>query len=136
MCSTYECDCLGDDRLPADKCLGNCWEWQILDLNETLRDWFSTTKSGWFGFSNIIVEQPDGSFARDSGYAKLDRVDDVLDFMIAAGDDFTIRYGAPDGVEWHFEQFSPYEDCGFQKCKVFHTVDMSGPNNIAFRHRG
>lgn len=107
----------------------------MLDLTETLRGWFAETTTGWFGFSNIIVEQPDGSFRRDSGYARLDRVDDVVDFMIAAGDDFTIRYGAPAGREWLFEQFSPYEDKGFVPCKVFHTVDMTGPLNNPFPHR-
>ena len=126
--STYLCDCVDDEGKSTDECLGNCWEWQRVDLEESLRGWHAKTETCWFGFSNIIVQRTDGGFHRDSGYVMGNDVCDLVDFMITAGDDFSIYYEVPDPAdrEWHFWQESPNDREGDElkwvKCKSFHSA--------------
>ena len=127
--STNICDCVDDAGNEVDECLGTCWEWQRLDFDETIRDWWGQTETLWFGFSNLIVQMPDLTFTRDSGYGRIQFHDDLLDFMIHAGKDFSIRYEAPEpgAKEFHFWQDSPNEDgasddYNWVPCKVFHCA--------------
>jgi hypothetical protein len=127
--STYVCDCVDNSGNEVDECLGNCWEWQRFDFEESIRDWWGQTETLWFGFSNIIVQKEDLSYTRDSGFVRIQFVHELLDFMIHAGNDFSLRYEVPEpgATEFHFWQDSPNEEGATDEyrwvpCKAFHSA--------------
>ena len=126
--STHVCDCVDDDGNEVTECLGNCWEWQRFDLEESLRPWFFNRPSAWFAISNLVAKNDDGTFTRHSGWARIQFVEEMVDFLIHNCGDFSLLYETPepDDIEWHFWQDSPHvegatEDYDWVKCKMFCT---------------
>ena len=109
--STYLCDCIDEHRNPVNECLGNCWEWQLVDLEESIRDWWLSTTTNWFDFTNLVIEKDDGTFVREDGSVRLRTVHDVVDFFTQVSNDFSIWYQTPEPSDqaWGFLQHSPYE---------------------------
>ncbi len=119
--STYECCCVNDEGAPASIC-GGCWSWQRLDFIETMDGWVKANPTNWFGLSNIWVENKDGAFEQDSGYALLKDADDLLDFLIIASEECAIDYRKPVGDEWRFSHRIPSNQSGTVS-KAFYTSD-------------
>lgn len=131
--STDECSCIDDDGAPLARCRGDCWEWERLDLDETLRPWFASTLTGWFGIADMVIRLEGGGVGRDRGFAHVNDAHELVDFLIGHGDDFTMYYETPCGFEWRFWQYSPYEDRApgdeWVRVKVFHACSRFGDNS-------
>ena len=122
--STFACICVEKDGSPAPGCHG-CYDWLTADLIWTLDDWVRANPTNWFGFSNIWCDTPDG-WQRDSGYARCETAEQLLDFLILAGGDFSLTYFEPAGDEWRFTQRHLSRPLELTKCKVFYTIDRGG----------
>ena len=123
--STYVCDCIDDGGSPVEICENRCWEWQLVDFEETISAWWAAGLSNCFKFDNLIVERADGSFAHQNGYVHLGRVQDVFDFMVALGNDLAVLYCEPDRdnrplVMWQFSPYTAYPvgSNGWTKCQI------------------
>jgi hypothetical protein len=84
--------------------------------------WVKANPTNWFGLSNIWVENKDGAFEQDSGYALLKDADDLLDFLIIASEECAIDYRKPVGDEWRFSHRIPSNQSGTVS-KAFYTSD-------------
>lgn len=121
--STFACVCKERDGTPSPLCNG-CFSWQRADLVWEIDGWVKANPTQWFGLSNIWVDTPDG-WQRDSGYARLEDGDAVVDFLMLAGQDFTLEYEPPSGDEWRFQQRHLSEPFMPSSCKVFYTSDRN-----------
>jgi hypothetical protein len=122
--STFECSCINDDHSPADTCR-DCWEWELLDLTESIRPWFNRTIDSMFVADNTVTRHWDGVFTRDTKEILVSTPYELIEYLIGEGDDFTILYKptTPDDIAWHFWQFSPWhrgpKGQEWQPCRVF-----------------
>lgn len=132
--STYECICINDDLSCPGECF-NCWDWEMLDFDESLRGWFTRSRleSGdtTFVVENAVRHDRDSnpsSFYRGTHLVNAKSPVELLEALIDEGDDQTIVYKTPelDDFAWEFWQFSAYyplhdkkDVADWELCRVF-----------------
>ena len=132
--STYECICINEDLSDSTECF-NCWDWEMWDLDESIRDWFNRSRfdSGDTSFvveNGVRQDRPKNGFHfyRGSHLINAKSPIELLEGLIDLAGDQTIYYKPPalDDFAWEFWQFSPYYPPHFEAdrpdwelCRVF-----------------